>query len=890
VVEGLAPSTTYHFAVIAIDDWGNAGPMSALASGTTLDPPDGGVDPGSLSVDLFSKGHAMRTLTIQNAGAGTLTFDLAVRWNGAASGWLAVAPTSGMVAGRSDLDAVVTFDAGSLLGGDYLADLVVSSNDPDEPQIVVPVRLHVTTAPDISLSPTSLDFGSLFVGAPRSLTLAVRNQGTAVLIASLEIDQQDFHADAASLSVPPGGTGNAPVTFRPSVPTLVQGTLTIRSNDPDQGTTIVPLKGTGLAPPDIAVDVNAVLADLITGGSTSRTVTLENTGGNDLQVEMAVRLAAPAGDDGPDAATTPAATVLLVESVRPFNSQSNDQVLSANGLGYDKIEPARLATTDLSAYRLVIVPSDQRLPFYTTLAGQAGHLSAYVASGGVLEFHAAGWQGDVSRVTLPGVVQVHRTDALTFLWQDHPLVKGVLSPFNASMAWFSAIPANAVRIAGDEAGRTSLVEYRFGGGTVIAGGQMFEADPQFDRAIQAAGLILRNMIPYAHGLGPRWLQVSPTSGVIPPGGRLNATIDISAAGLIGGDYGAELVVTTNDPDESEVVLPFRLRVSGVPDISLTPKGLEVERLTRGKATGSLTIENTGLFDLTFEAVPAFGQRDSRARGRRLEEVLADLNAGYGAVTSVIPYRFEFSGGDTGTRIDDGGRNLYDGGNLLQTNLGGPLPYSDNAIVGSSLLGTGGRYFTRKYPGLFVLAADLEGADSFSIEGNLGADGVGQADGAIMEVRLSGVDYRGLVKRVGNSVTPGLNQLVIVADAPGALHEFSLNTDNDHHRVYGLATTRRLYYLLYAGNYWTYDDRQTLTIMRTFLETLRLGPTWVSLSPASGTVPPGGSAVLNVAFDATGLTRGDHFSDLVVFSNDPDEPELVIPSRLRTRHSISPRRR
>jgi fructose-1,6-bisphosphatase/sedoheptulose 1,7-bisphosphatase-like protein len=49
-------------------------------------------------------------------------------------------------------------------------------------------------------------------------------------------------------------------------------------------------------------------------------------------------------------------------------------------------------------------------------------------------------------------------------------------------------------------------------------------------------------------------------------------------------------------------------------------------------------------------------------------------------------------------------------------------------------------------------------------------------------------------------------------------------------------------------------------------------------------------VLNVAFDATGLTRGDHFSDLVVFSNDPDEPELVIPSRLRTRHSISPRRR
>ena len=373
---------------------------------------------------------------------------------------------------------------------------------------------------------------------------------------------------------------------------------------------------------------------------------------------------------------------------------------------------------------------------------------------------------------------------------------------------------------------------------------------------------------------------------------MSATIDLEAAGLIGGDYDAELAVTTNDPDEAEVVLPVRLRVAGAPDISLTPGSLEVERLTRGKAARSLTIENSGLFDLTFEAVPAFAPRDSLARGRRLEEVLAGLNAGYAAITGVIRDHFDFSGGDTGTQIDDGGGNLYDGGNLLQTNLGGPLPYSDNAIAGSSLLGAGGRYFTRKYPGLFVLAADLEGVDSFSIEGNLGANGVGQANGAIMELRLSGVDYRGLVKRVGQSGTPALNHLIIVADAPGALHEFSLNTDNDHHRVYGLATTRRLYYLLYAGQneVTNIDDRQTLTIMRTFLETLRPAPPWVGVTPASGTVPPGGRATLTVTFDPTGLPRGDYLSDLVVFSNDPDEPAVVIPSRLQTRHIVSPRRR
>src|SRR5207244_3151130 len=82
--------------------------------------------------------------------------------------------------------------------------------------------------------------------------------------------------------------------------------------------------------------------------------------------------------------------------------------------------------------------------------------------------------------------------------------------------------------------------------------------------------------------------------------------------------------------------------------------------------------------------------------------------GFGAVTSVIPNRFDFYEGETGNEIGDGGDDMYDGGNLLSTDLGGALDYSNGIIVDNAVFGSGGRYFTRTYPGLFVLAGDLDG--------------------------------------------------------------------------------------------------------------------------------------------------------------------------------------
>ena len=264
----------------------------------------------------------------------------------------------------------------------------------------------------------------------------------------------------------------------------------------------------------------------------------------------------------------------------------------------------------------------------------------------------------------------------------------------------------------------------------------------------------------------------------------------------------------------------------------------------------------------------------------LENILDKLNAGFASITSSIPNKYNFIDGVTGYYISDGGNDMYDGGNQLSTNLGGAISYSDNLIVNSTIFGSAGRYFTRKYPGLFVMAADMQDVSYFQITGNLGADGRGNADGSILETTFNGVTYLGFVKRVYNAVDPSINHLIIIEYDSTANHEFATYTNDDYHRILNLNGVNRIYYLLYAGaGGFFIDDTATLNIMTSFLNTLELYPPWIAATPTSGTIPAGQTQNIDVFFNATGLEAGDYLADLLINSNDPDEPELLVPAHL-----------
>ncbi len=500
----------------------------------------------------------------------------------------------------------------------------------------------------------TLDFESLFVGACRSRTFAVTNTGTEPLsVTEVATSHPDVTVDAASFTVGPGATRQVMVTFCPSSPGVLTGTLTIRCNDPDEAEFSVALHGEGLVPPVIDVSPRLLSVDLFTGEQATEIVTIQNTGGSALEFEISFQNATPASllvqvprsggagkgtrdalglsgaprdavvlgraaefvgksvltppgqvvvATGSEAETGPprsdraptdyvhqplgfsrmaGATALLIQDLAPWGTAANEAVLADNGIAFDMIPSSAIASTDLSAYALVIVPSDQPTSYYSRLGAQATQLNEYVSDGGTLEFHAAAWGfagGDASIVTLPEGMRInfYYSDRNDVLDPSHPLVAGVPDPFfgtSASHSYFSSVPAGAILVAADDLGRPNLVIYDSGRGRVIAGGQTFEFGYAND---QDAGLILRNMIPFAYRPGPMWLSAEPLAGTVPAGETLEIMVLFDATGLNGGDYDGLVVVESNDPIEPAVEVAAHMHVTGAPDVALLGELQDVE--------------------------------------------------------------------------------------------------------------------------------------------------------------------------------------------------------------------------------------------------------------------------------------------------------------------------
>jgi|GEM_PF-7020495 len=274
--------------------------------------------------------------------------------------------------------------------------------------------------------------------------------------------------------------------------------------------------------------------------------------------------------------------------------------------------------------------------------------------------------------------------------------------------------------------------------------------------------------------------------------------------------------------------------------------------------------------------------------RPLSEVLTLINAKHADITALIPSAYAFTDGVTGTNILDGGEDMYDNGNFLSTNLNGPgtyLSYSDNVIQSSPALGSGGTYFTRKQPKLFVFAADVGGVSQFNINGNLGADGGGSVNGSVLSNTLNGITYNGMVKRVYGATDPSVNHLIVMRQTPGLSHEFSTSTDNDYHRVSGLGTTSRIYYLLFASaNGGQITDPQTQAIFQKFIEII--SPLdWATASPSSGIIPVSGTQEVTLSFSGIGLDPGTYDGEIELTSNDARDPAIPLPLTLNVTRPV-----
>ncbi|NOX48763.1 MAG: hypothetical protein GXO89_17475 [Chlorobi bacterium] len=62
--------------------------------------------------------------------------------------------------------------------------------------------------------------------------------------------------------------------------------------------------------------------------------------------------------------------------------------------------------------------------------------------------------------------------------------------------------------------------------------------------------------------------------------------------------------------------------------------------------------------------------------------------------------------------------------------------------------------------------------------------------------------------------------------------------------------------------------------------------WLSISPISGTIAGSGNTLIGLSFNSTDLAEGDYQANIVINSNDPDEPQLSIPVTMHVTNTVS----
>ena len=178
-----------------------------------------------------------------------------------------------LAAGETDAIGVVftASDVGNL-NGDYVGELILTTNDPNNRTTVVALTASIEeglVVGDISIS-GAFNFASIAIGTTKNLDLTLTNVGDLSITGEIA-----FSGNAAFTAVGSDEDGNVVqltqvpftlvgreeidigVTFAPLLAESYTGTITITSDDVDEPTLTVDLSGAGFDPGEVSILVDA---------------------------------------------------------------------------------------------------------------------------------------------------------------------------------------------------------------------------------------------------------------------------------------------------------------------------------------------------------------------------------------------------------------------------------------------------------------------------------------------------------------------------------------------------------------------------------------------------------------------------------------------------------
>ena len=272
-----------------LTDNATGSPQTLAITGTGVLEPAVSLSPASLSFSNATAGTSVTLpVTLTNTGKANLVVT-GISFSGANASLFGHSSNCGQAAVAPSGTCTIQVIFNPTAAGSFSATMTITDNVPNAPQSLSITATAVAGGPTVSLSPTSLSFGSVTVGATSTLPVTVTNTGGSNLIVSgitfSGTNASLFtHSSTCGAAIAPNGTCTIQVIVTPTAAGSFSATMNLTDNATGSPQTVA-ITGTGSGAAVVSFSPASLnFGTVAVGSATTLPVTVTNTGNINLTV------------------------------------------------------------------------------------------------------------------------------------------------------------------------------------------------------------------------------------------------------------------------------------------------------------------------------------------------------------------------------------------------------------------------------------------------------------------------------------------------------------------------------------------------------------------------------------------------------------------------------